>query len=83
MKEPKDNSGALFNYLIENYVTGKKNDAALARFLDVEPPMISKIRHGRLPVGNELMIRIHDKTQGDNRLSIDRIRDLIASYISS
>lgn len=75
----KDASGKLFNYLIDHYIIGKQNDAALARFLDVAPPMISKIRHGRLPVGNELMIRIHDKTQGDNRLSIDRIRELIAS----
>lgn len=77
--EKKDLSGKLFNHLIENFVTRKKNDAALARFLDVMPPVISKIRHGRLPVGNELMIRIHDKTQGDNRLSIDRIRELIAA----
>ena len=28
-----------------------KNDAALSRALEVAPPVISKIRHGRLPVG--------------------------------
>lgn len=77
--ETKDNSGKLFDHLINNYVIGKKNDAALARFLEVAPPVISKIRHGRLPVGTELMIRTHDKTKGPNRLSLDKIRELIAS----
>lgn len=77
--EKKDLSGKLFNHLIENFVVGKKNDAALARFLDVGPPVISKIRHGRLPVGTELMIRAHDKTKGPSRLSLDKIRELIAS----
>ncbi len=28
-----------------------KNDAALSRLLEVAPPVISKIRHHRLPVG--------------------------------
>jgi hypothetical protein len=28
-----------------------KNDAALSRALEVAPPVISKIRHRRLPVG--------------------------------
>lgn len=28
-----------------------KNDAALSRALEVAPPVISKIRHNRLPVG--------------------------------
>lgn len=73
-----DNSGKLFNHLIDNYVVGKKNDAALARFLEVAPPVISKIRHGRLPVGTELMIRVHDKTKDHKRLSLDHIRELIA-----
>lgn len=30
---------------------GLKNDAALARTLEVGPPVISKIRHGRSAVG--------------------------------
>lgn len=37
-----------------------KNDAALSRFLAVAPPVISKIRNGKLPVGSTLMIRIHE-----------------------
>lgn len=39
-----------------------KNDAALSRTLEVGPPVISKIRHGRLPVGGALLIRIHEVT---------------------
>ena len=41
---------------------GLKNDAALARTLEVAPPVISKIRHGRLPVGATLLIRMHEVT---------------------
>lgn len=41
---------------------GLKNDAALSRALEVAPPVISKIRHGRLPVGATLLIRMHEVT---------------------
>ena len=37
-----------------------KNDAALSRMLEVAPPVISKIRHRRLPVGASLLIRMHE-----------------------
>jgi hypothetical protein len=37
-----------------------KNDAALSRALEVAPPVISKIRHRRLPVGASLLIRMHE-----------------------
>jgi hypothetical protein len=37
-----------------------KNDAALARALEVAPPMISKIRHRSLPVGGAMLIRMHE-----------------------
>src|SRR3569833_2935236 len=36
-----------------------KNDAALSRALEVAPPVISKIRHRRLPGGASLLIRMH------------------------
>lgn len=39
-----------------------KNDAALARALEVAPPVISKIRHRRLPISASLLIRIHEVT---------------------
>lgn len=37
-----------------------KNDAALSRALETAPPLISKIRHNRLPVGDSLIVRILD-----------------------
>lgn len=39
-----------------------KNDAALCRVLEIQPPIISKIRHGRLPVGASMLIRLHEET---------------------
>jgi hypothetical protein len=39
-----------------------KNDAALARLLEVGPPLISKIRHRRMSIGGGLLIRIHEVT---------------------
>lgn len=50
-----------------------KNDAALSRTLEVAPPIISKIRHRRLPVGASLLIRMHEVTG----LSISDLRALM------
>lgn len=50
-----------------------KNDAALSRALEVAPPVISKIRHRRLPVGASLLIRMHEVTH----LSIRELRELM------
>lgn len=50
-----------------------KNDAALSRALEVAPPVISKIRHRRLPVGASLLIRMHEVTD----LSIEELRALM------
>ena len=54
-------------------VTGLKNDAALAIALGVAPPVISKIRHGRLPVGATITIRLYEVTG----LSIDAIKKIL------
>ncbi len=37
-----------------------KNDAALSRKLVVAPPVISKLRHGRLPLGDTIIIRLSE-----------------------
>lgn len=37
-----------------------KNDAALSNFLTVAPPVISNIRHKRIPIGASLLIRMHE-----------------------
>ncbi|MBI1890379.1 MAG: hypothetical protein HYS18_07030 [Burkholderiales bacterium] len=50
-----------------------QNDAALSRKLEVAPPVISKIRHRRLPIGASLLIRMHEVTG----MSIRELRDLM------
>ena len=50
-----------------------KNDAALSRALEVSPPVISKIRHRRLPVTASLLIRMHEVSA----LSIAELRQLM------
>lgn len=50
-----------------------KNDAALSRMLEVAPPVISKIRHRRLPIGASMLIRMHETTD----LTIRELRDLM------
>ena len=55
-----------------------KNDAALSRALEVAPPVISKIRHRRLPVGASLLIRMHEVTD----LSIAELRSLMGDRLN-
>lgn len=66
-----DNSGRLFDALIERQKL--KNDAGLARWLDVRPPVISKIRHGKLDVGPSYILAIHEKCG----MPVKEIRSLI------
>ncbi|NRR28868.1 hypothetical protein HSX11_01595 [Oxalobacteraceae bacterium] len=55
-----DSTGArrLLDTLLQRYKL--KNDAELARRLELAPPVLSKLRHGRLPVGPALILRIYD-----------------------
>lgn len=62
---------SLLDALIERM--NLKNDAALSRALEVAPPIISKLRHGRLPVCASILIRMHEVT----KLSIRELRDLM------
>lgn len=39
-----------------------KTDAELGRFLELKASQISKLRHNRLPVGAETILRVHDVT---------------------
>lgn len=50
-----------------------KNDAALARLLGVAPPVISKIRHHKLPIGATLLLRMHE----ESGMSIQELRLLM------
>src|SRR3954447_10563083 len=65
------NPNHLLDILIEKL--NLKNDAALSRALEVAPPVISKIRHRRLPVGASLLIRMHEVSD----LSIKDLRILM------
>src|SRR4051795_8890949 len=65
------NPNHLLDILIEKLHL--KNDAALSRALEVAPPVISKIRHRRLPVGASLLIRMHEVSD----LSIRDLRILM------
>ncbi len=58
MTENNAQPNKFLNFLLENLAL--KNDAALARTLDVAPPVISKIRHGRLAIGASLIISAHE-----------------------
>lgn len=50
-----------------------KNDAALSRALEIAPPLISKIRHRRLPVAASMLIRMHEVS----KLSVMELRELL------
>lgn len=63
--------GKLLDALIEHL--SLKNDAALARALETAPPIISKIRNGKLPVGGSMLIRMHEVS----KLSIAELRALM------
>src|SRR6476469_7777352 len=65
------NPNQLLDALLQNMQL--KNDAALSRKLEVAPPVISKIRHGRLPVGASMLLRMHE----ESGLSIRELRDLM------
>ena len=49
-----------------------KNDADLCRLLEVQPPIISKIRHRKLAVGATILLRMHEKSD----ISIKELKEL-------
>lgn len=51
-----------------------KNDAALARLLQVTPPRISKIRRGWLRVSPDMLLRLHEIGQ----IPLAELRELMA-----
>lgn len=67
-----DSSGILLDKIVTDHKL--KNDAALAKFLDIAPAIISKYRHGRAVMTPAAILNAHDKTG----LSIAEIRRLIA-----
>lgn len=49
-------------------------DAALAKLLEVAPPVISKIRHGKLSIGATIALSIHESTG----MSFDLIKGILS-----
>ena len=39
-----------------------KNDAALSRYMDLKPPQISKLRHGKFAVSADFILRLHERS---------------------
>lgn len=54
-----------------------KNDAELCRVLEVQPPIISKIRHGKLSVGATILLRMHEKSD----ITIRELKELSATPV--
>jgi len=67
------NPGRLLDAVIERF--GLKNDAALCRKLCVAPPLISKIRNRRAPLGDNMLVLLHEETG----LSIRELRSLMGT----
>ena len=65
----------LINLAIEK--AGLRNDAALSRALEVAPPVISKIRNGKLTIGATLTIRIMDLTG----LSLNEVKEVLGGGV--
>lgn len=60
-KEPGYNPDALVDGLCKQMAA--KNDAALARMLQIQPPILSKVRHRKAPVTAGLLLRMHEVTK--------------------
>ena len=68
---PSYNPNNLIDLLLEKMHL--KNDAALSRKLEIAPPVISKVRHLRLPPSASLLLRMHEVSG----MSIRDLRDLM------
>lgn len=61
LNNPNYDPNGFIGWLIQD-VFKVRNDAELSRKLEVAPPVISKIRMKRMPVGPTFLIRVHDLT---------------------
>lgn len=73
MKNAKIN--AVFDKVIATFKL--KNDAHLARFLNVAPPVISKMRAGRLLPGASIILSLHENACMD----VAEIREMLAEDV--
>ena len=62
--KPTEESTKAANELLDCVITqlGLKNDAHLSRLTDLAPPAISKLRHGKLRITSEVLMRLYIAT---------------------
>ena len=63
----------LLDYLLKT--TGVKNDARLGKLLQLSPPVISKVRSGKLNVSDGFILRVHETLD----IPVRQIRAILAS----
>ena len=68
-------AAALLNHLAAQLKL--KNDAELARAFEVAPPVISKIRHDKLPFGDSMILKAHEKFN----FTVQSIRKFLAGEV--
>ena len=54
----REQSNALIDHLLERFNLG--TDAALARMMELQPPVISKMRHGKMSLTPNFILKVHD-----------------------
>jgi transcriptional regulator with XRE-family HTH domain len=52
-----------------------KTDAQLARAIGIPHPIVSRLRHGKIPVSAGILLKLHDTTG----LTVDELRNHIVS----
>lgn len=65
---------ALLDYLLRT--TGVKNDARLGKLLQLSPPVISKVRSGKLNVSDAFILRVHETLD----IPVRQIRAILAAH---
>jgi plasmid maintenance system antidote protein VapI len=70
-----DQSNRLLDALLERLQL--KNDAALSRYLEVTPTLLSKLRHGNLQISPAFLLRAHDVTD----ISIVELRAMMMASV--
>jgi hypothetical protein len=71
---PHYNPAQLLDTLL--HVLQLRNDAQLARALDLGPPSVSKVRKKRSPVTPEILLRMHE----ESNISIKELRAMMGDF---
>ena len=69
----------LLDYVMRHL--GVENDLQLSRHIGISPPVISKVRHGKIPLGSALLVRLHETSGVPTRVLRALTGDLSPLYI--